>query len=124
MAGGNKEISALVTNGIQYLDVRADFWRQQKPIYARVNEQKQRTMRGTSKATLKWVLFFVVVEKVFLFIYLFICLFVFCERSHDADSIPPFSCPFQELQPETFHQQRVRLLTRAWTRSTLVKKKN
>jgi len=45
-ASGDRDISALVTDGIQYLDKRADFWRQQKPIYARRSEQKQQALHS------------------------------------------------------------------------------
>ena len=38
-------MSNLVSGGIQYLDNRTEFWRQQKPIYAREQEQKMRTTK-------------------------------------------------------------------------------
>jgi hypothetical protein len=36
----NKEVSDLVDEALKYLDTRTDFWRQQKPIYARKKEKK------------------------------------------------------------------------------------
>eukprot|EP00047_Mylnosiga_fluctuans_P004257 m.233489 g.233489 ORF g.233489 m.233489 type:complete len:495 (+) comp12523_c0_seq1:145-1629(+) len=44
----NPDMAQLVSDGISYLDTRADFWRQQKPIYAREHESK---LRMTKKAT-------------------------------------------------------------------------
>ena len=35
----------LIQNGLAYLDTRADFWRQQKPMYARKREQKLRRIK-------------------------------------------------------------------------------
>jgi hypothetical protein len=43
--GDDQDMSQLVSDGIQYLDNRTDFWRQQKPIYAREHEQKMRTTK-------------------------------------------------------------------------------
>ncbi|XP_008833492.1 tetratricopeptide repeat protein 25 isoform X3 [Nannospalax galili] len=34
-------VEALIMTGINYLDTRSNFWRQQKPIYARVRDRKQ-----------------------------------------------------------------------------------
>lgn len=45
-------VKDVVAGGINYLDKRTEFWRQQKPIYARVNEQKMKT----TKKPLRWVL--------------------------------------------------------------------
>ena len=42
-----KTISVLVSEGLSYLDTRSDFWRQQKPMYARRHERlQQRRRRG------------------------------------------------------------------------------
>lgn len=50
--GQGDDVKTLATSGIRYLDKRTEFWRQQKPIYARVNEQKMaRTARQTIKST-------------------------------------------------------------------------
>lgn len=35
----------LIQDGLAYLDTRADFWRQQKPMYARKREQKLRRIK-------------------------------------------------------------------------------
>lgn len=49
--GQGDDVKSLASSGIRYLDKRTEFWRQQKPIYARVNEQKAaRTMRQTLKS--------------------------------------------------------------------------
>ena len=45
-------INNLVTEGLSYLDTRTDFWRQQKPMYARKHERAQQRPRpdgGTGK---------------------------------------------------------------------------
>ena len=34
-----KTISTLVNEGLSYLDTRSDFWRQQKPMYARRHDR-------------------------------------------------------------------------------------
>ncbi|XP_067168319.1 outer dynein arm-docking complex subunit 4 isoform X2 [Apteryx mantelli] len=39
------KVKDLVLGGIAYLDTRAEFWQQQKPIYARVRERKLRQQR-------------------------------------------------------------------------------
>lgn len=44
-AGEENDMAQLVQGGISYLDTRTDFWRQQKPLYAREFEQKQRTLK-------------------------------------------------------------------------------
>jgi hypothetical protein len=44
-AGDDNDMAMLVQGGISYLDTRTDFWRQQKPMYAREYEQKQRTLK-------------------------------------------------------------------------------
>lgn len=50
--GRGDDVKTLAGSGIRYLDKRTEFWRQQKPIYARVNEQKAaRTARQTIKST-------------------------------------------------------------------------
>ncbi|XP_052806626.1 outer dynein arm-docking complex subunit 4-like [Mya arenaria] len=44
-----KTISTLVTEGLSYLDTRSDFWRQQKPMYARRHDRlMQRRKREVS----------------------------------------------------------------------------
>lgn len=44
-----KTISTLVNDGLSYLDTRSDFWRQQKPMYARRHDRlMQRRKRETS----------------------------------------------------------------------------
>ncbi|CAC5363711.1 Tetratricopeptide repeat protein 25 [Mytilus coruscus] len=40
-----KVINNLVTEGLSYLDTRTDFWRQQKPMYARKHERAQQRNR-------------------------------------------------------------------------------
>lgn len=35
----------LIQDGLAYLDTRADFWRQQKPMYARKREQQLRRIK-------------------------------------------------------------------------------
>lgn len=41
-----KVINNLVTEGLSYLDTRTDFWRQQKPMYARKHERAQQRNRS------------------------------------------------------------------------------
>lgn len=48
---GSPEVKSLVSNELEYLDKRTEFWRQQKPIYARVNEAKEKTMRMSMRGT-------------------------------------------------------------------------
>ena len=46
-----QNIYELVCEGLQYLDTRTDFWRQQKPMYARKRDKKlQMQSRNTNKA--------------------------------------------------------------------------
>ncbi|XP_068274618.1 outer dynein arm-docking complex subunit 4 [Nyctibius grandis] len=48
MASSTKQgikVADLVLSGISYLEARSEFWRQQKPIYARVRERKLRQQR-------------------------------------------------------------------------------
>lgn len=48
-----KTISTLVTEGLSYLDTRSDFWRQQKPMYARRRDRlMQRKRREVSSSKL------------------------------------------------------------------------
>ena len=48
-----KTISTLVTEGLSYLDTRSDFWRQQKPMYARRHDRMmQRRRREVSSSKL------------------------------------------------------------------------
>lgn len=39
-SAGGVSIYDLVTSGINYLDTRTDFWRQQKPMYARKRDRQ------------------------------------------------------------------------------------
>lgn len=45
----NGEIGSLVSSGLNYLESRAEFWRQQKPLYARTQEHMKRRTRVGSK---------------------------------------------------------------------------
>ena len=66
VGGGSTDdtLKETITSELGYLDKRADFWRQQKPIYARKNEARQlkagNTMRKTTtggrKKNTKYVL--------------------------------------------------------------------
>ena len=48
-----KMISTLVTEGLSYLDTRSDFWRQQKPMYARRHDRvMQRRRREVTSSKL------------------------------------------------------------------------
>lgn len=40
-------VGDLIQEGLSYLDTRTDFWRQQKPIYARVRDRKLMLQRWT-----------------------------------------------------------------------------
>lgn len=40
-----KSLPSFVTSGLQYLDARSEFWRQQKPIYARKKDAEKLNMR-------------------------------------------------------------------------------
>ena len=42
----DNEIKGRVCDGLEYLNSRADFWRQQKPMYARKRD-KERMRQGT-----------------------------------------------------------------------------
>lgn len=50
-----QEVRGLASSGSSYLDKRTEFWRQQKPIYARVNEAKvnaqKQQMKGSAGRT-------------------------------------------------------------------------
>eukprot|EP00055_Hartaetosiga_balthica_P013671 m.71095 g.71095 ORF g.71095 m.71095 type:complete len:554 (+) comp8337_c1_seq1:58-1719(+) len=46
-----QDIKSLAHEGLQYLDKRTEFWRQQKPIYARVNERKQKKAERNHRST-------------------------------------------------------------------------
>jgi len=39
------KVEDVVLGGIAYLDTRAEFWQQQKPIYARVRERRLRQQK-------------------------------------------------------------------------------
>jgi hypothetical protein len=45
---GPPDLKSVVAGGLSYLENRSQFWRQQKPIYARVNERKNRTVKSTT----------------------------------------------------------------------------
>lgn len=45
MAEAEEDMTLLAQQGVKYLDTRADFWRQQKPIYAREHETKVRMQK-------------------------------------------------------------------------------
>lgn len=51
MGRGGAAVRGLVSKGISYLDKRTEFWRQQKPIYARINEVKARRGETTHNST-------------------------------------------------------------------------
>ncbi len=51
--GQGEEIRSLAAAGAAYLDKRTEFWRQQKPIYARVNEAKAKELKKTLKSTVR-----------------------------------------------------------------------
>lgn len=44
-------ISSLVTEGLSYLDTRSDFWRQQKPMYARRHDRHRQRRRPEASAS-------------------------------------------------------------------------
>ena len=44
----NRELKGKVCDGLDYLDSRADFWRQQKPMYARKRDKERQ--RQSAKA--------------------------------------------------------------------------
>lgn len=46
-----KMISSLVTEGLSYLDTRSDFWRQQKPMYARRHDRHRQRRRPEASAS-------------------------------------------------------------------------
>eukprot|EP00126_Sphaerothecum_destruens_P004683 Sdes_comp18327_c0_seq1m8051 len=43
----NSQIHSLIANGLSYLEARTEFWRQQKPMYARRNEQRRKFKKAT-----------------------------------------------------------------------------
>ena len=45
----NQPIYELVQGGIDYLDTRTEFWRQQKPLYARKKEKDKRSVEKKKK---------------------------------------------------------------------------
>ncbi|EDQ91789.1 uncharacterized protein MONBRDRAFT_542, partial [Monosiga brevicollis MX1] len=47
--GEGTSVKSLAKNGIQYLDKRTEFWRQQKPMYVRKSEQRE--LRSTKSNT-------------------------------------------------------------------------
>lgn len=46
-----KTISGLVSQGLNYLDTRTDFWRQQKPMYARKHEKQMMRRENRSEGS-------------------------------------------------------------------------
>eukprot|EP01135_Chromosphaera_perkinsii_P003454 Nk52_evm23s243 gene=Nk52_evmTU23s243 len=44
---GNQKIRELITSGLSFLDARTEFWRQQKPMYARRNEQRRKFRKAS-----------------------------------------------------------------------------
>lgn len=46
-----KTISGLVSQGLNYLDTRTDFWRQQKPMYARKHEKQMMKRENRSEGS-------------------------------------------------------------------------
>lgn len=52
-SGENNDMASLVSDGLSYLDTRTEFWRQQKPIYARDYEHKMRTTKRSLTSTQK-----------------------------------------------------------------------
>ena len=51
VGGQASEIKAVVSSELNFLDKRTDFWRQQKPIYARSHEQKLKATIRPAQAT-------------------------------------------------------------------------
>lgn len=49
--GRDESISGSLKQGLKYLDKRAEFWRQQKPIYARAKDVERMTMRTDMLST-------------------------------------------------------------------------
>jgi tetratricopeptide (TPR) repeat protein len=46
--GGPPDLSAVVSGGLNYLEIRSQFWRQQKPIYARIGERRNRAVKTST----------------------------------------------------------------------------
>lgn len=46
-----KTISGLVSQGLNYLDTRTDFWRQQEPMYARKHEKQMMRRENRSEGS-------------------------------------------------------------------------
>lgn len=54
--GKGSDVKSLASAGLQYLDKRTEFWRQQKPMYVRQQEKLEQTQRrknSTSKISTK-----------------------------------------------------------------------
>ena len=47
------DVRSVASKELRYLEKRSDFWRQQKPVYAREHEQKQNALKASTRATLK-----------------------------------------------------------------------
>lgn len=45
MSGGDRSLYTTVDEALGYLDARTEFWRQQKPMYARKREQELKKYR-------------------------------------------------------------------------------
>lgn len=45
----SQEVKNLILDGLEYLDTRTEFWRQQKPLYARKRDQRLRAMGREGK---------------------------------------------------------------------------
>lgn len=45
---GPPDLSAVVSGGLNYLEIRSQFWRQQKPIYARIGERRNRAVKTST----------------------------------------------------------------------------
>ena len=49
--GQGGDIKTLASAGLQYLDKRTEFWRQQKPIYVREKERQEQKERISQRAS-------------------------------------------------------------------------
>lgn len=52
----SQEITNRVWDGLDYLNSRADFWRQQKPMYARKRDRMQGQMKSKSRDPTSFIL--------------------------------------------------------------------
>ena len=56
--GAGADVAAMATSELEYLDKRSDFWRQQKPIYARQKDTIKVKGKGDvtkAASTSRWV---------------------------------------------------------------------